>query len=68
MPRRFNVLYDYNGVTHTYLQLSVGYNLANMWRNKLAEKYLNPDGTGKTYPNGQGKYPITNIRIESVTQ
>lgn len=29
-------------------------------------RYLNPDGTGKVYPNGRGTYPFSNPTVVKV--
>lgn len=60
---RFNVMYDAPDGARIYCKQWCDRVTADRMLALFVSKYLNPDGTGKTYPNGKGVYPFSNPRI-----
>lgn len=65
----YHVVYDTpckKGVT--YCVCPMPREVAEKYLENFKRLYLNPDGTGKPYPNGRGAYQFTNPRIRRATR
>jgi len=60
---RFNVFYDTPKGLKKYCLCNMDIQEATKQLVNFKRRYLNSDGTGKTYPNGKGVYDVSNPRI-----
>ncbi len=61
---KYNVAYDRDdGEVIIYCKSWMDHATAEVQLDNFKKRYLNADGTGKAYPNGQGFYPVSNPRI-----
>lgn len=59
----FNVAYDAPDGVRLYCLKWMDHSTAKRMLSLWLSKYVNLDGTPKTYPNGKGVYPFSNPRI-----
>ena len=59
----WNVFYDTPQGTKAYCASPMSQIEAIRMLAEFSARYLGPDGKGKAYPNGKGRYAISNARI-----
>lgn len=64
-PGKYRVWYDnpYKGEVVSYTSAGMTREVAEWHAEEFRCRYLNEDGTGQAYPNGEGVYAWTNIRV-----
>lgn len=64
--KKFNVFYQFEGEVRTYCAMNMDLAEAKRQLKDFCDLYLNPDGSGKPYPNGRGFYKFKNPKIVRV--